>query len=477
MQRRGCGFDSHPLHSNLAVLSPSEVDDLQSRSFRIHSLDIHLEAGSTRFPSYRGPGSIRQNEQGTLRFELFDQTQEADPTRQPGTGAPGGLIPEGDYYRLTAVDLSGRRWTADRVLPQHGGRLGEPGVVCFGTIQEMQCPEQENLPPGLRLFIPGSFEIPANHLTKLTRTRSALAGSAPEVEVGWSSVIDTWILDLARVKIIIEVSKSGLLVTALPQGELAAGLDSRLEETLWFVLAHPGKWLFKMERRGGLGTTAVRSLRGTDIKPRLGPPVDWDYIPVEMVTMLFQQYLAYLEPYHEPRYHPTSLNVVQVLRASAQSIEAEALALGVGIESLLNRDYPECGRPSIADRDEIERLEQHIADATLTDQIKKRALGAISRLKTTSAGTCLRQMLGHGGHVTADLIEAWTKIRNATAHGEEIAEPFEEIVNLCDKAYVLFNVLIFNRIGFGQWFRYFTGTLQILGGALVLIPRRSRSAS
>jgi hypothetical protein len=242
------------------------------------------------------------------------------------------------------------------------------------------------------------------------------------------------------------VSKSGLLVTALPQGELAAGLDSRLEETLWFVLAHPGKWLFKMERRGGLGATAVRSLRGTDIKPRLGPPVDWDYIPVEMVTMLFQQYLAYLEPYHEPRYHPTSLNVVQVLRASAQSIEAEALALGVGIESLLNRDYPECGRPSIADRDEIERLEQFIADATLTDQIKKRALGAISRLKSTSAGTCLRQMLGHGDHVTTDLIEAWTKIRNATAHGDEISEPFEGIMRLCDKAYILFCVLIFNRI-------------------------------
>src|SRR5262245_37582168 len=32
-------------------------------------------------------------------------------------------------------------------------------------------------------------------------------------------------------------------------------------------------------------------------------------------------------------------------------------------------------------------------------------------------------------------------------------------------------VAIFTRIGFGQWFRYFTGALQILGGTLVLIPR------
>jgi uncharacterized membrane protein YphA (DoxX/SURF4 family) len=32
-------------------------------------------------------------------------------------------------------------------------------------------------------------------------------------------------------------------------------------------------------------------------------------------------------------------------------------------------------------------------------------------------------------------------------------------------------VEIFDQIGFGVWFRYFTGTLQIAGAVLVLIPR------
>jgi uncharacterized membrane protein YphA (DoxX/SURF4 family) len=31
-------------------------------------------------------------------------------------------------------------------------------------------------------------------------------------------------------------------------------------------------------------------------------------------------------------------------------------------------------------------------------------------------------------------------------------------------------VKIFQQIGFGQWFRYFTGVVEILGGLLVLIP-------
>jgi putative oxidoreductase len=34
-------------------------------------------------------------------------------------------------------------------------------------------------------------------------------------------------------------------------------------------------------------------------------------------------------------------------------------------------------------------------------------------------------------------------------------------------------VRLFARIGFGQWFRYFTGVMQIAGGILVLVPRLS----
>ena len=34
-------------------------------------------------------------------------------------------------------------------------------------------------------------------------------------------------------------------------------------------------------------------------------------------------------------------------------------------------------------------------------------------------------------------------------------------------------VRLFGRIGFGQWFRYFTGVMQIAGGVLVLVPRLS----
>ena len=35
-------------------------------------------------------------------------------------------------------------------------------------------------------------------------------------------------------------------------------------------------------------------------------------------------------------------------------------------------------------------------------------------------------------------------------------------------------VSMFNQIGLGEWFRYFTGVVEILGAALILIPRTVR---
>jgi putative oxidoreductase len=32
-------------------------------------------------------------------------------------------------------------------------------------------------------------------------------------------------------------------------------------------------------------------------------------------------------------------------------------------------------------------------------------------------------------------------------------------------------VRVFNDIGLGQWFRYFTGVVEVLGGCLLLVPR------
>src|SRR6266576_3138727 len=120
------------------MFSAQEVTALQNGSFRMHSLDIQLESRSTRFSNFRGPGSIRQNAKGQLVFELYDHT--ANPTfgRQPGEGAPGGMIPDDHYYRLKATDMDDRHWSADGILPRYsGGRVGTPGVVCAGAIPEM----------------------------------------------------------------------------------------------------------------------------------------------------------------------------------------------------------------------------------------------------------------------------------------------------------------------------------------------------
>ena len=36
---------------------------------------------------------------------------------------------------------------------------------------------------------------------------------------------------------------------------------------------------------------------------------------------------------------------------------------------------------------------------------------------------------------------------------------------------------LFDRIGFGQWFRYFTGVVEVIGGVLMLVPRATLAAA
>ena len=38
-------------------------------------------------------------------------------------------------------------------------------------------------------------------------------------------------------------------------------------------------------------------------------------------------------------------------------------------------------------------------------------------------------------------------------------------------------VRLFDQIGFGQWFRYFTGVVEVVAGALMLVPRATLAAA
>jgi hypothetical protein len=431
------------------MLSAREDSEIRDRTFRTHCLDIQLTSRSDRFPSYSGPGSIRLNDSGTLVVELYDQVQKGDPTLQPGTNV-GPVIPLEHYYQMRAVDLSGRSWTADRLLPRHGGRVSQPGVVVTAAMAEMQCAEESHFPPRLQLFIPGKFETPVNRVSHVIHRRSEGLKADDDEEIGRSTALDTWVVDHPTMTFTLTVVKGGLEVTAEPKGRddsLPAGLDTRIEEALWLVLAHPCRWLVKMGWRESVGSTAIRSHRWSDVKSNLDPPIHFSTHDDEDAAELFKRYLDYVLAYGEARYHPTSVNVLQVLRASAQSIEAEALGLGVAIESVLNREYAWCGEPPASEQQEVDALLRLIADSGLSDRVKERARGALGRMKSSSADGRLRT-LEREGHIRSEWVDAWRRIRHATTHGSEMQEPFEETIRLCNQAYTLFARLIFSRIGF-----------------------------
>ena len=66
-----------------------------------------------------------------------------------------------------------------------------------------------------------------------------------------------------------------------------------------------------------------------------------------------------------------------------------------------------------------------------------------------------------------------SKLRERTLWTLQIlAALFFLAAGLSKLAGVPYNVMVFEKVGFGQWFRYFTGVLEIAGALMLLMPRR-----
>jgi putative oxidoreductase len=74
---------------------------------------------------------------------------------------------------------------------------------------------------------------------------------------------------------------------------------------------------------------------------------------------------------------------------------------------------------------------------------------------------------------------AWDRVLNLTLW---VLQGFLALMFLClgaskFSAHVVFWIELFARIGIGQWFRYFTGSLEVICAVLLLIPRTSGVAA
>lgn len=122
------------------MLQKAEIEELQNGIWQLDCPNMVLRKNATNdIDVYEGSGYIRRTSEGDLLLKLYSK-REVDVARLFRSNGlkSGQLIPDDEYYELSATDIKGRIWEAKYILPDIGGCAGQEGAVVSGRLQELK---------------------------------------------------------------------------------------------------------------------------------------------------------------------------------------------------------------------------------------------------------------------------------------------------------------------------------------------------
>jgi hypothetical protein len=425
-------------------LSSDEFKQLQRGEFVLHALEMDLIARSGSRQNFSGSGMVRQAPDGSFAFTLYDRSAHYRDERLTDV-LPGTWVNPDDLYDLQIRDSRGRRWEGEITFPSFSWVGGQPGAICEGPVTELRSisAEQYAETNTISLFIPETPEIPRDTEAH-ARARERFEQTRIPQRRGqlWEILEPDFDCSVLRTEFGLEVSFTW------KQGSLPRGIDSRIEEALWFVLGQLMWWGYLVERQGSELRCVLRGWQRAPGKSNLGPPLALRASnAVPAVSRMFALYLRRIASFSEPRYHPLSVNLRQVLTGAAITVDTKALALGVSVESLVKREFSSLGSAPTEVADAVNQFLASISSWPDDARLKRRLEGAIRRVLSPDLRTSLTR-LSELGVISGEQIDAWNWLRHPAAHGEEIGERIREAVEKARTTYVMFVRLIFHVIGY-----------------------------
>jgi hypothetical protein len=438
-------------------LLEKEVERFRRGDWEVDCVSMTLTQNGAQPPAqFVGQGYLRQNEAGTIRYQIYPTTvTNVSPHAglQP-IGVPGVIIGADRFYRLEAVAQDGICWEVERTIPEMGGSFigGIFHHLVGGAATEMRFSRPFPVPlPKFYLTMVFFVEakIPCNARTETT---TVIGGEQRHTSSN---------LDLARFGTRFgefRVSRREGMVVVEIEADAAfpAHFESRVTEALMFVLTKPLYWNV-IERFEG-GTEAFR-VRGAPqvIDARLPRPVTGPYEDIDTtgeVWRLFEKYLALVCTHPGANFHPCSRHLFGVLEASAGGITARGLALGVAAEGIAKEMFPAAGAPMAGMNTLVAPLRAHclawggFPAGELGESVKKRLPGMIGQLLNVSTKDKLHALAKEKAIYEAH-IKSWSDLRNTLAHGVTPGSAdIQKLFDLCQQVTVLMYHLIFKAAGY-----------------------------
>jgi hypothetical protein len=428
-------------------LSNMELAALRHNKLELHCIQMRLEQCCDKGRNFTGPGMINQAPDGQLEFtiyasELVGFQRAVNAVLGVGGPSAGQLVPDADQYRLSATDMNGRDWKSDHIIPYTHTSGG--GTICTGTLREISLDTEWTASGAASLHLEacGGIEFPANTVTTVTKT----IGDQPRE----SCFLDVLKYESASHSYTFRKEEDYLVLDVIPSGgKMESALDIRVSETLQFVLSQPIQWsLVQTEVEGKLGIR-IRTPRRYGVRPRLKPPIAVAIESVQEFCAILDKYMAYVLAETSGQWmHPISVQVLSVCNASMSTIEAEATALCIAVESILNLVHESDYRLSPGEREWIDSAVASLDSCGCPDTLKQRVEGVMRNLNDVSAAMRLGE-LADLGVITHDQIGAWKRVRNRLLHGKSFASlPLQTFLDLMYTVRVLVHHLVFHAIGY-----------------------------
>jgi hypothetical protein len=432
------------------------VEKLRQGTWEADCVEMSLTQNDVATPiRFSGHGYLRQGERGLIHYKLYPTSvMGLDTAVGPEPlGVAGKLIESSRYFRLEARTFDGTCWRVEQTLPDVGTSYIENGPykIVGGPAQEISFSRPFGISLArfyLTLVFFAEVAIPFNATTETTHV---IAG---ERQTGSSS------LNIARFSTrfgVFTVSKEPgmVLVEVDSDAPLPSDFETRLVEALGLVLAKPLFWNVSYRLQDDTEIVRVRGVvQTTNAKfPRPVSLVD-DFDMHRNVWSLFRNYLELVCTHEGEGFHPCSRHLFSVLEASAGSLTALGLALGVAVEAIVKHLFPDAGTPMAGMEKVVPDLAAYclawegLPGGELGKSLSKRLPGMIGQLLNVSTKDKLHAVARERIIEQSD-IQAWNELRPRLAHGVTPGtKDVQKLIDLCNKVTTLMYRLIFRGCGY-----------------------------
>jgi hypothetical protein len=407
------------------------IEDFQTRKLQIDLLKIELVQNRNDGNAivYTGKGYIRQTDDDILTFRLYaDEAKNTDmftSLKSLSDPLPGTLYGESAYYTLRAIGSDGQSWRAEQILPQCDWVSGIDKPVVYGRLNSCVRGNSPTVSRSISLHYFEKVDVPCI----INEISFSAQGFAFEVKK----------------------DDEGFVIGAHSDQELPPHFGTRIEEALRFLLAASVATRVRIQG----SQLELNSATPRSRQPRLGPPISRGSIAfLEDSWRLFDHYLGFiLREAESPYWHQCSNHLHNALEASANSMDAWAIGLGVAVEGVANLlPY------SLPDEQKSQLM---ALQAFITKQVNEsekhksfgnRVQGLAGQLVSVRAVDKMQWLAEQGGAIR-DYVSAWRGLRNRGVHPTtgkaDIASlDYQRYIDDLNKVGVLLYHITFHLIGY-----------------------------